>query len=103
MGFDFPLRYIDNILSFNNIEFDRHTYMIFPSEPEIIDTTDTTCFALYINIHFKFDNLKKLTTKIHGKYDESNFPIVIFSFVTSYIPSSPVDGVFEPNSNCKIC
>ena len=49
-SFNFTFRYIDDVLSLNNIS--DHLHSIYPSELEIKDTTDTDESASYLYLFF---------------------------------------------------
>ena len=50
-------------------------------------------FASYIDLHFEIDNEGRLRTKIYGKINDFNFPIVNFPFICSSISAAPAYGV----------
>jgi hypothetical protein len=73
------------IRSFNNVSdfFDRDNRhnrffvdRIYPIEPEIKDTSDTARSASYLDQHLEIDSEDRLRTKLYGKRDNFNFPIV---------------------------
>jgi hypothetical protein len=57
------------------------------NEMEIKDTTDCSTSTLYLDILVKLDVNGKLTTQL---YDRRNFSIVIFSYLCSNDPISPI-------------
>merc|ERR1711860_20912 len=86
--FNFSFRYIDDVLSPNNSRFCDYLHLIYPSELEIKDTTDTPKSASYLDLHLEIDNGGKLTTKLYDKRDDFIFPIVNFPFISSNIPAA---------------
>ena len=80
--FNFTYRYIDDVLSLKNTKLAEYLEFIYPHELEIKDN----CY-LYI------DN-GKLITRLYDKWDDFNFPIVNFPFLSSNIPSAPAHGVY---------
>ena len=48
--FNFTYRYIDDVLSINNPEFENYLGQIYPVELEIKDTTESTTSASYLDL-----------------------------------------------------
>ena len=92
--FNFTFRYIDDVLSLNNPHFVDYLHLIYPSELEIKDTTDTRRSALYLDLFLEIDKDGFLKTRIYDKRDGFNFPIVNFPFLSSNIPAAPAYGVY---------
>ena len=86
-SFNFTFCYIDNVLSLNNSRFGYFVDRIYPIELKIKDTT-------YLDIHLAIDSEGWLRTKLYGKRDDFNFPIVNFPFICSNIPAAPAGGVY---------
>ena len=59
----------------------------FALELEIKDTTDKASSASYIDLPLKL-------TKLYGKRDSFNFPIVNFAFICNNISAAPAYGVY---------
>ena len=93
-NFNFTFRYIDDVLSINNPKVGDYLGVIYPSELEIKDTTESSKSASYLDLLLNIDNKGKLQTKIYDKRDDFNFPIVNFPFLSSNIPISPAYGVY---------
>ena len=66
---------------------------IYPRELEIKETTETAASSSYLDCYFYIEN-GKLTTRLYDKWDDFNFPIVNFLFLSSNIPSAPAYGVY---------
>ena len=47
--FDFTYRYIDDVLSINNPEFENYLGQMYPVEVEIKDTTESNTSASYLD------------------------------------------------------
>lgn len=92
--FNITFRYIDDVLSLNNPYFSQYLHLIYPSELEIKDTTDTRRTASYLDLFLNIDTDGRLHTKIYDKRDDFNFPIVNFPCLSSNIPSAPSYGVY---------
>ena len=88
--FYFSFHYIDDVLSLNNSRFSDYLHCIYPNELKVKDTTDTPKSTSYLDLHLKIDNGGRLKTKLYDKRsDDFTFPILNFSFISSYIPASP--------------
>ena len=92
--FNFTFRYIDDVLSLNNPHFSEYLHLIYPSQLEIKDTTETRRSASYLDLFLEIDKDGRLKTRIYDKRDDFNFPIVNFPFLSSNIPSAPAYGVY---------
>ena len=85
-------RYIDDVLSINNPEFENYLGQMYPAELEIKDTTESTNSASYLDLLLSVG--RDCHTSIYDKRDDFNFQITNFPFLSSNIPSSPAYGVF---------
>ena len=74
-NFNFSFRYIDDVLSLNNSRLGDFLHLIYPSQPEIKDTTDTIKSASYLDLHLEIDTRGRLNTKLFDKRDDFGFPI----------------------------
>ena len=91
--FNFTYKYIDGVLSLKNTKFAEYLEFIYPRELEIKETTETAASFSYLDCYLYIDN-GKLTTRLYDKRDDFNFPIVIFPFLSSNMPSAPAYGVY---------
>ena len=94
VAFNLTFRYIDDVLSINNNQFHSYVDLIYPSELEIKDTTESSTSASYLDILIKIDADGKLTTQLYDKRDDFTFFIVNFPYLCSNIPLSPAYGVY---------
>ena len=92
--FNLTYRYIDNVLSIKNPEFENYLGQIYPAELEIKDTTESTTSASYLDLLLSIGRDGQLHTSIYDKRDDFNFPFTNFPFLSSNIPSSPAYSVF---------
>ena len=92
--FNLTYRYIDDVLSINNPEFENYLCQMYPAELEIKDTTESTTSASYLDLLLSIGRDGQLHTSIYDKRDDFNFHITNFPFLSSNIPSSPAYGVF---------
>ena len=93
-SFNFTYRYIDGVLSLNNPTFGDYLEVIYPTELDVKDTTESIYSASYLDIQLEFDIQGKLNLKRYDKLDDFNFPVVNFPFLSSNIPASPAYGVY---------
>ena len=92
--FNFTYRYIDDVFSINNPEFENYLGHMYPVELEIKDTTDSNTFASYLDLLLSIGRNGQLHTSIYDKREDFNFYITNFPFLSSNIPASPAYGVF---------
>ena len=92
--FNLTYRYIDDVLSINNPEFENYLGQMYPAELEIKDTTESTTSASYLDLLLSIGGDGQLHSSIYDKRDDFNFHITNFPFLGSNIPSSPAYGVF---------
>ena len=82
-------RYIDDVLSINNPEFENYLGQMYPVELEIKDTTESNRFASYMDLRLSIGRDGQLHISIYDKRDNFNFHITNFPFLSSNIPTSP--------------
>ena len=92
--FNFTYRYIDDVLSINNPDFENYLGQMYPAELEIKDTTESNTSASYLDLLLSIESDGQLRTSLYDKRDEFNFHITNFPFLSSNIPSSPAYGAF---------
>ena len=92
--FNFTYRYIDDVLSINNPDFENYFGQMYPAEFEIKDTTESNTSASYLDLLLSIDSDCQLRTSLYDKRDDFNFHITNFPFLSSNIPSSPAYGGF---------
>jgi hypothetical protein len=82
------------MLSLTNSRFCDFVDRIYPIELEIKDITYTDWFASYLDQHPDIESEDRLRTKLYGKRDDLNFPILNFPFIYTNIPAAPAYGVY---------
>ena len=92
--FNFTYRYIDDVLSINNPDFENYLGQMYPPELEIKDTTESNTSASYLDLLLSIGRDGQLHNSLYDKRDDFNFHITNFPFLSSNIPSSPAYGVF---------
>ena len=92
--FNFTYKYIDDVLSISNPEFENYLGQMYPVELEIKDTTESNTSASYLDLLLSIGRDGQLHTSIYDKRDDFNFHITNFPFLSSNIPTSPAYGVF---------
>ena len=96
--FNFTYRYIDDVLSINNPDFENYLGQMYPAELEIKDTTESNTSASYLDLLLSIESHGQLRTSLYDKRDDFNFHITNFPFLSSNIPSSPAYGVLSHSS-----
>ena len=92
--FNFTYRYIDDVLSINNPDFENYLRQMYPPELEIKDTTESNTSASFFDLLLSIGSDGHLHTSLYDKRDDFNSHITNFPFLGSNIPSSPAYGVF---------
>ena len=92
--FNFTYRYIDDVLSINNPDFENYLGQMYPADLEIKDTTESNTSASYLDLLLSIESDGQLRTSLYDKRDDFNFHITNFPFLSSNIPSSPAYGGF---------
>ena len=92
--FNFTYRYIDDVLSINNPDFENYLGQMYSPELEIKDTTESNISASYLDLLLSIGRDGQLRTSLYDKRDDFNFHITNFPFLSSNIPSPPAYGVF---------
>ena len=101
--FNFTYRYIDDVLSINNPEFENDLGQMYPVELEIKDTTESNTSASYLDLLLSIGRGGQLHTSIYDKGDDFNFHITNIPFLGSNIPTSPAYGVFISQLAYTVC
>ena len=95
MKFNGTMRYIDDLLTFNNSSFASKIQDIYPPELDIKKTTESPTTVSYLdNILITINNNGKYVTAVYDNRDSFNFSIVNFPYLSSNIPSKPAYGVY---------
>ena len=92
--FNFTSRYIDDVLSINNPEFENYLGQMYPVELEIKDTAESKASTSYLDLLLSIWRDGQLHTSIYDKRDDFNFHITNFPSLSSNIPTLPAYGVF---------
>ena len=103
--FNSTFRYIDDLISLNNIVFERYLDKIYPSELSITKETNSDKEASYLDLLITVKE-NKFHTKLYDKRDDFNFTIVNYPHpVTSNIPEKPAYGVYASRiiSFARVC
>ena len=96
--FNFTYRYIDDVLSINNPDFENYLGQMYPAELEIKYTTESNTSASYLDLLLSISSDGQLRTSLYDKRDDFNFHIKKFPFLSSNIPSSPTYGFLSHSS-----
>ena len=92
--FNFTYRYIDDVVSIDNPDFENYLGQMYPPELEIKDTTESNTSASYLDLLLSIGRDSQFHTFLYDKRDDFNFHITNFLFLRCNIPSSPAYGVY---------
>ena len=81
--FNLTYRYIDDVLSINNPDFENYLGQMYPAELEIKDTTESNTSASYLDLLLSIESDGQLRTSLYDKRDDFNFHITNFPFLSS--------------------
>ena len=90
--FNLIYRYIDDVLSINNHDFENYLGQMYPAELEIIDTTESNTMPTLI--YYCRSGGTVTCTSLYDRSGNFNFHITIIAFLSSNTPFSPAYGVF---------
>ena len=92
--FNLTYRYIDDVLTIHNPEFENYQGQMYPVDLEIKDIAESITSASYLDLLLSIGRNGQLHISIYDKRDAFNFHITTFPFLSNNIPSSPAYGVF---------
>ena len=92
--FNFTYRYIDDVLSINNPDFENCLGRMCPPGLGIGDTTEGGASASCLGLLLSVGGGGRLRTSLCDRRDDFNFHIANFPFLSGSVPSSPAYGVF---------
>jgi hypothetical protein len=98
VSFNHTCRYIDDVLSINNNNFQNYVNLIYPEKLKIKDTIESDKSASHLDILLNIESNGRLTTSLFDKRDSFDFAIVNFPFLCSNIPLSSAYGVYISQS-----
>ena len=90
---NFKYRYIDDLLSINNPDFENYLGRMYLAELEIKDTTENHTSTFNLDSLLSIESDGQMSTSLYVKRDDFNFHITNFPFLSSNIPSSPAYDV----------
>ena len=92
--FNNTMRYIDDLLTLNNTQFDATIQDIYPQELQLKKTTESGTALSYLDVLITIDN-GRYSTAVFDKRDIFTFNIVNFPHLSLInIPSKPAYGVY---------
>ena len=87
------VRYIDDLLTLNNNNFEEEIPNIYPSELTLKRTSGSDTKLSYLDISISICS-SKYVTEVYDKRDVFNFNIINFPYMSSNIPANPTYGVY---------
>ena len=93
--FSDTVRYIDDLLTLNNSNFEEEIPNIYPPELTLKSTSESDTKLSYLDISISICS-SKYVTEVYDKRDAFNFTIVNFPYniMSSNIPANPTYGVY---------
>ena len=90
-------RYLDDIFTIDNPEFEKHIPDIYPAELQLnkANTSDTETSFLDLNIKVIGSDIH---TSVYDKRDDFGFPIVNFPWLSGDVPRLPSYGIYISQS-----
>ena len=79
-AFNTTSRYLDDILTINNVDFDNVVSQIYPYELQLNKVNTSDSEAAFLDLHLSISN-DIVSTKIYDKRDAFGFEIVNFPFL----------------------
>ena len=101
--FNFTYRYIDDVLSINNPDFENYLGQMYPAELEIKNMTESNTSTSYLDLFLSIGRDGQLRTSLYNKHDNFNFHITKDYFGLKCILSYyvPVQTIVSPyDANC---
>ena len=83
--FNFTYRYIDDVLSINNPDFENYLGQMYPAELDIKTTTESNTSASYLDLLLSIGRDGQLRTSLYDKCDDFNYHITNFPLMSSNI------------------
>ena len=87
------VRYIDDLLTLNNSNFEDEIPNIYPPELTLKRTSESDTNLSYLDISISICS-SKYVTEVYDRRDAFNFYIVNFLYMSSNIPANPTYGVY---------
>ena len=88
-------RYLDDIFTIDNPEFEKHISDIYPAELQLnkANTSDKEIQLLFLDLNIKVIG-SDIHTRVYDKRDEFGFPIVNFPWLSGDVPRLPSYGIY---------
>ena len=93
LSYKYTVRYIDDLLTFNNPSFEGNIATIYPPELTLKKTTESSNRLSYLDIDIRINN-GHFNTSVYDKRDNFSFSVVRFPFLDGNIPAKPTYGVY---------
>ena len=93
LSYKYTVRYIDDLLTFNNQSFEENIATIYPPELTLKKTTESSNRLSYLYIDIRI-NSGHFSTSVYDKRDNFAFSVVRFPFLDGNIPAKPTYGVY---------
>ena len=98
--FNITYRYIDDVLSINNLDFEINCLgQMYPPELEVKDKTESNTSVSYLDLLLSIGRDGQLRTSLYDKRDDFNFHITNFPFLSRNIHLRPPMAFLSHNSS----
>ena len=103
--FSNTFRYINDLFSINNVDFENYISAIYPSELQLTDSSTSSTEVCYLNknITETGDTNTPFRISIYDKRDDFTFWIVNLPHMDSNIPANPAVYISQLVRCAKIC
>ena len=86
-------RYLDDILSIDNPEFEKHIRDIYPTELQLNKANASDKETPFLDLNIKIFG-SDIHTSVYDKRDDFGFPIVNFPWLSGDVPRLPSYGIY---------
>ena len=86
-------RYLDDILSIDNPEFEKHIPDIYPTELQLNKANASDKETPFLDLNIKIFG-SDIHTSVYDKRDDFGFPIVNFPWLSGDVPRLPSYGIY---------
>ena len=86
-------RYLDDIFTINNPEFEKHIPDIYPAELQLNKANASDKETSFLDLNIKVIG-SDIHTSVYDKRDDFGFPIVNFPWLSGDVPRLPSYGIY---------
>ena len=86
-------RYLDDIFTIDNPEFEKHIPDIYPAELQLNKANNSDKETSFLDLNIKVIG-SDIHTSVYDKRDDFGFPIVNFPWLSGDVPRLPSYGIY---------